>query len=132
MLRFTVAATLLLALCALLLVADLLARTTGNPEPGQVPLSALTAGGGSDQPVDVFFDTAVEELTLASRGAGDDPAEVLPSDLDLQQALTSGDYDSAASQRVLQRLKEGYERYDLPFPGDDLILSAGSPPPPAR
>jgi hypothetical protein len=126
-LRFTVAATLLLALCALLLLANLLRRTTSNPPPGDVPLSALTGGGAPDEMgIEAFLDATIAELTDAARGHGDDPADVLPTDQERQRALASGDFDSAASQQLLIHLRDGYQRYDLPFPGDGQIHDVGS------
>jgi len=128
-LRFTVAATLLLALCAMLLAANLLRRTTVNLPPGDVPLSALTGTGDPDElGLEAFVDATFTELTDAARGHGDDPAEVLPTDRERQQALASGDFDSEATQRLLLRLRDGYERYGLPFPGDEWIDDAPRDP----
>ncbi|MDP7114749.1 MAG: hypothetical protein QGH45_22440 [Myxococcota bacterium] len=127
-LRFTVAATLLLALCALLLAANLLRRTTSNPPPGDVPLSALTGGAApTELGIEGFLDATIAELTDAARGHGDDPADVLPTDQERQRALASGDFDSAASQNVLIRLRDGYQRYGLPFPGGEQIHDDDSP-----
>ncbi len=131
-LRFAVAATVLSSLCALLLVAQLVRRITTNPDPDEVPTAELVDDAQSTgKPIAAFFNSSVDELGKVARRHGDDPADVLPSDVELQQALSSRDFKSVASQQVLVTLRDGYRQYGMSFPGTDLIrpMAPGSPRP---
>ncbi|MDP7115069.1 MAG: hypothetical protein QGH45_24055 [Myxococcota bacterium] len=132
-LHFTVAATALSALCALLLIAGLMDRITSNPDPDSVPDADLVDDAQSTgKPIAAFFNSSVDELFKVARRNGDDPEEVLPDDLELQQALNSRDFRSVASQRVLSKLRDGYTRYGMSFPGTDLIRPMAPPTQPPR
>lgn len=63
-----------------------------------------------------FFDRMTDLLDRAARKHGTNPADVLPDQKDVEKAKESLTMHSDESQAVMQKLREGFDYYDLPWP----------------
>lgn len=63
-----------------------------------------------------FFARMTDLLDRAARKHGTNPAEVLPLQDDVNKAVESLTMHSDESQAVMQKLREGFDYYDLPWP----------------
>ncbi|MCB9760913.1 MAG: hypothetical protein H6739_13830 [Alphaproteobacteria bacterium] len=92
-------------------------------EPAQVagvdPLeSQADASAESDPRVELrdFFERTSDMLDRAARRNGTNPAEVLPTQTEIEAAIETRTIHSDESQKVMQKLREGYDYYDLDWP----------------
>jgi hypothetical protein len=63
-----------------------------------------------------FFMRTSDLLDRAARKNGTNPAEVLPTVQEIEDACETRTIHSDESQAVLQKLREGYDYYDLDWP----------------
>jgi hypothetical protein len=63
-----------------------------------------------------FFDRMVDLLDRAARKHGTNPADVLPTTEEIGSAVETRTMHSDASQAVMQKLREGFDYYDLEWP----------------
>jgi len=63
-----------------------------------------------------FFMRTADVLDRAARKNGTNPAEVLPTTTEIENAVETRTMHSDESQAVLQKLREGYDYYDLDWP----------------
>lgn len=63
-----------------------------------------------------FFERTSDLLDREARKQGVNPADVLPSDAEINDAVETRTMHSDESQRVLQKLREGFEFFDLTWP----------------
>lgn len=63
-----------------------------------------------------FFDRMTDLLDRAARKHGTNPADVLPDPELVNKAVESLTMHSDESQEVMQKLREGFDYYDLPWP----------------
>jgi hypothetical protein len=63
-----------------------------------------------------FFDRMTDLLDRAARKQGTNPGDVLPTQEDIDSAVETRTMHSDKSQAVLQKLREGFDFYDLPWP----------------
>lgn len=92
-------------------------------EPAQVagvdPLESRgDAGDVTDPRVELtdFFDRTSDLLDRAARRNGTNPAEVLPTQKEIEDAIETRTIHSDASQQVMTKLRDGYDYYDLDWP----------------
>ncbi|MCB9743605.1 MAG: hypothetical protein H6740_13475 [Alphaproteobacteria bacterium] len=92
-------------------------------EPAQVagvdPLESQDAAVDQTDPREElrdFFDRTSDLLDRAARRNGTNPAEVLPTQDEINDAVETRTIHSDASQKVMQKLREGYDYYDLQWP----------------
>jgi hypothetical protein len=92
-------------------------------EPAQVagvaPLE--TPGGGADPdnyPAELrqFFERMSDLLDRAARKQGVNPGDVLPTQAEIDDAVETRTVHSDESQKVMQKLKEGFDYFDLTWP----------------
>jgi len=140
--------TFLLAVIAVLLgvnvvlLAVLLARDTGEttcppcktatvaPAPAAVTNAPATTAppppGTTEDPVATFLSATLDPLARAAKDQGVDPAQIVPTEAEIDTARASGSLTSEASQRVLEKMKTGYARFNMPFP--EVRLQVSTPP----
>lgn len=63
-----------------------------------------------------FFKEKSQILDRAARRHGTNPADVVPTREEIDAAIESRTMRSAESELVLQKLKEGYDYYNLTWP----------------
>lgn len=63
-----------------------------------------------------FFERTADLLDREARKQGVNPADVLPTDAEINDAVETRTMHSDESQRVLQKLREGFEFFDLTWP----------------
>jgi hypothetical protein len=63
-----------------------------------------------------FFDRMTDLLDRAARKHGTNPADVLPSQADIDAAVETRTMHSDQSQAVMQTYREGFDYYDLAWP----------------
>ena len=63
-----------------------------------------------------FFKRTTDLLDRAARKHGGNPAEVLPSRELIEQAIETRTIHSDESQEVMQKLREGFDYYNLDWP----------------
>lgn len=92
-------------------------------EPAQVagvdPLESQEAAVDETDPREElrdFFSRTSDLLDRAARQNGTNPAEVLPTQTEIDDAVETRTIHSDESQKVLQKLREGYDYYDLSWP----------------
>ena len=92
-------------------------------EPAQVAgVTDVTALPRTDEEGDyreemrAFFLRMEDVLDREARRRGVNPAEVLPTREQVEQAVESRTMHSDESQAVLQKLREGFELFDLSWP----------------
>ena len=92
-------------------------------EPADVagvdPLESQDAAevqGDPRQELESFFTRTADILDRAARRNGTNPAEVLPTQAEVESAVETRTIHSDESQKVMQKLREGYEYYDLDWP----------------
>lgn len=64
----------------------------------------------------VFFSRTGSVLDRAARRAGTNPADVMPTKEQLEAAVETKTTHSPESEIVIQKLKEGYDYYNLDWP----------------
>ncbi len=89
---------------------------TTTPNGGEAPASA--SGGGADHGdiLRAYFSITVSRLERAAAEKGEEGSLQLPSEEDIQAAVTSGSHVSDASKKVLEELRAQYERMGMSFP----------------
>lgn len=63
-----------------------------------------------------FFDRMTDLLDRAARKHGTNPAEVVPTAQEVEQAIETRTMHSDESQKVMLKLREGFDYYDLAWP----------------
>lgn len=63
-----------------------------------------------------FFDRMTDLLDRAARKHGTNPADVLPTQDEIKEAVETRTMHSDQSQKVMQKLREGFDYYDLDWP----------------
>jgi hypothetical protein len=63
-----------------------------------------------------FFDRMTDLLDRAARKHGTNPADVLPSQGEVDAAVETRTMHSEASQLVMRKYREGFDDFDLPWP----------------
>ena len=63
-----------------------------------------------------FFERMADLLDRAARKHGTNPAEVLPTQEEINAAVESRTMHSDESQALMQKLREGFDYYDLGWP----------------
>ncbi len=63
-----------------------------------------------------FFERMTDVLDREARKAGVNPADVLPTDQEIDDAVETLTMHSDQSQKVLQKLREGFDYFDLTWP----------------
>jgi hypothetical protein len=63
-----------------------------------------------------FFDRMTDLLDRAARKHGTNPVEVLPTTREIEAAIETRTMHSDESQRVMLKLREGFDYYDLAWP----------------
>ena len=66
--------------------------------------------------LEAFFERTSDLLDRAARKHGANPGEFLPTQEELENAIESRTIPSNESQAVLQKLREGYDYFDLTWP----------------
>lgn len=92
-------------------------------EPADIAgIDPMEEQGKAEEDVDVraemrdFYMRTADVLDRAARKNGTNPAEVLPTTQDIENAVETRTMHSDESQAVLQKLREGYDYYDLDWP----------------
>ncbi len=83
-------------------------RTASDPR--------LANDGDPREEMKLFFKEKSQVLDRAARRHGTNPADVVPSAGELEAAVESRTMHSPESEIVLQKLKEGYDYYNLMWP----------------
>lgn len=63
-----------------------------------------------------FFDRTSDLLDRAARKNGTNPADVLPTQKEMEEAVETRTIHSDQSQAVLQKMREGFDYYNLEWP----------------
>ncbi len=63
-----------------------------------------------------FFGRMTDLLDRAARKHGTNPADVLPTQKEIAQAVETRTMHSDESQKVMLKLREGFDYYDLAWP----------------
>lgn len=113
-----ISALLLLNLGVLYAVVVLVVDT-----PTSVPGVEIPGDGAEkEKPADPrpemreFFARMTDLLDRAARKHGTNPADVLPTQTEIDEAIETRTMHSETSQRVMQRFREGFDTFDLPWP----------------
>ena len=92
-------------------------------EPAQIAGVTDTTGsegaaeeGDYREEMRTFFERTADLLDREARKQGVNPSDVLPSDAEINDAVETRTMHSDESQRVLQKLREGFEYFDLTWP----------------
>ncbi|MBM4391993.1 MAG: hypothetical protein FJ090_12800 [Deltaproteobacteria bacterium] len=122
-LRLSIGANVASGLAVLVLGYGLLIFVVDEPaEVEGVSLSARSDADGdgkSDDPraeMRAFFTRTAGLLDRAARRHGTNPADVLPTREQIDAAVESRSIHSMESEMVLQKLREGYDYYNLDWP----------------
>jgi hypothetical protein len=83
-------------------------RTASDPK--------LASDGDPRDEMRLFFKEKAQVLDRAARRHGTNPADVVPSQGEIEAAVESRTMHSPESEIVLQKLKEGYDYYNLMWP----------------
>lgn len=78
--------------------------------------NAAEVQGDPREELKSFFTRTADILDRAARRNGTNPAEVLPTQSEIESAVETRTIHSDESQAVMQKLREGYEYYDLDWP----------------
>lgn len=78
--------------------------------------NAAEVQGDPREELKSFFTRTADILDRAARRNGTNPAEVLPTQAEIESAVETRTIHSDESQAVMQKLREGYEYYDLDWP----------------
>ncbi len=87
----------------------------GSAAPDR-PADAPAGQRPSHDPLESWVLSTVAPLRRAAVDYGDDPAEVLPPESEIEAAIRSGSFDSAATVALVAKLRDAYEKYAMPFP----------------
>ena len=63
-----------------------------------------------------FFRRMTDLLDRAARTHGTNPADVIPTQAEIDAAVETRTMHSEASQAVMQKLREGFDDFDLTWP----------------
>ena len=63
-----------------------------------------------------FFDRTTDLLDRMARKHGANPVEFVPAQLEVEAAIETRTIHSDESQAVLQKLREGYDYFDMSWP----------------
>ncbi|MFN7143943.1 MAG: hypothetical protein ACK4YP_09220 [Myxococcota bacterium] len=63
-----------------------------------------------------FFDRMTDLLDRAARKHGTNPADVLPTQQEIDDAIETRTMHSDQSQKVMTKLREGFDYYELAWP----------------
>ena len=63
-----------------------------------------------------FFDRMTDLLDRAARKHGTNPADVLPTQTEIDAAVETRTMHSEAAQLVMRKFREGFDDFDLPWP----------------
>jgi DNA repair ATPase RecN len=63
-----------------------------------------------------FFDRMTDLLDRAARKHGTNPTDVLPTQDEIKEAVQTRTMHSDQSQKVMLKLREGFDYYDLEWP----------------
>lgn len=63
-----------------------------------------------------FFDRTADLLDRAARKNGTNPGDVLPTQKEIEEAVETRTIHSDQSQAVMQKLREGFDYYNLEWP----------------
>lgn len=63
-----------------------------------------------------FFDRMTDLLDRAARKHGTNPADVLPTQTEMDAAVESRTMHSDEAQAVMEKFREGFDYYDLAWP----------------
>ncbi len=63
-----------------------------------------------------FFERTADMLDRVARKHGANPAEFVPAQLEIEAAIETRTIHSDESQAVLQKLREGYDYFDMSWP----------------
>lgn len=91
-------------------------------EPAQVagvaPMETPGGGASDNYPAEMrqFFDRMSDLLDREARKQGVNPSDVLPSQKEIDDAVETRTIHSDESQAVMQKLKEGFDYFDLQWP----------------
>jgi hypothetical protein len=72
--------------------------------------------GDPSKEIRQFFERTSDLLDRAARKNGTNPADVLPTRQAIDEAVETRTIHSDQSQEVLQKLREGFDLYDLDWP----------------
>jgi hypothetical protein len=72
--------------------------------------------GDPRQEMKEFFDRMSDLLDRAARKHGTNPADVVPRQVDIEAAIETRTMHSDESQKVMLKLREGFDYYDLAWP----------------
>jgi hypothetical protein len=124
--RLTLAANVVLTVVSAAVLYGLIVYVVAEPATvaGVDPFEAeaaleeerLKEKGDPREEMREFFDRMTDLLDRAARRHGTNPAEVLPTQDEVNAAVESRTMHSDESQAVMQKLREGFDYYDLPWP----------------
>lgn len=109
-------------------------------QPGAAPATATLSGPQSalvarlvaaGDPYSMFLAATLQPLERAATDMGLATADLLPTEKEIDAAVASGSPDSAASKKVLEKLKAGYAKVNMPFPEVKISRAATPSAPPA-
>lgn len=86
---------------------------------GVIPLESQAAARDETDPraeMRDFFDRTSDLLDRMARKNGANPADFLPTEAQIEAAVETRTIHSDQSQAVMQRLREGYDTFDLEWP----------------
>jgi hypothetical protein len=106
------------AAVAVVTLVDLDGPTAEESEPGGLGSAAMGE----------YLQSIVDPLRQAAIDHGHDPAEFLPSDAEIEAAVSSGSPDSAEGVVVMELLRESYVFFRMKFPGPPSGGGAGEGP----
>jgi len=92
-----------------------------SPEPPSAQDPPRKARDGLES---LFLDI-MEPVRKAAADHQTDPTQFFPSDKEMAAAVATKSLDSDESQLILNRLKKGYTKYNMPFPSLDAPSSSG-------
>ena len=145
--RLTILNTGLLVANTLLLVGLLLRGGSGGetssvpsaapalfevPSGSTAPPMSTAPGGASLDGVGDFLEATISPLAGAAADHGVPPEEVLPTDESIAAAVESDSLDSPESLAVIAALKEGYAKFNMPFPEVQIPAPPGAEPTPSE
>ncbi|MEC7986548.1 MAG: hypothetical protein VX278_15385 [Myxococcota bacterium] len=107
-------------------------RTTSDPSTTSQPLSRDVASTSqhSSSHIKEHFMHIAEPIQRAAVDHRDDPKSILPTDAEVEAAMQSNSLASKESLFVLEKLKKGYAKYNMPFPSfrDHLTPTTSAEP----
>ena len=101
-----------------------------SQQPSIAPKRTDPPSKRAPQGIQELLEDIAQPLKRAAKDHQEDAGSFLPTEEELNAAIATDRMDSAEMTQVLEKLKKGYSRYNMPFPSIQLSKQPRNAPPP--